>query len=352
MQAVTSTAFGALGQTGGDGSYDLLVGPGDYTVQFFDCREQPSLAGATLAPIHVDLGEIAADKDVTLNPGATATLSGSVRNSAGGTVAGVCVAVYIANQFVVFGQVVAGSGTFTVTGIPSGTYAVGFIGCENGGSPTIPNPADPDNPYRAQWWQGVPLSLAGTGDGGPDPIAQGATLVAIPPGAALTGFDVCLDCTPPPAPTTTTTTAPPDTTVPASPPAVGITITDVRRAPGTITVSFTADQVAAALRLQAIPAGTTFTATCVTAGGPDASASGTGTTLVVSGVADRASYSCTVVATIDGVVVGRSTSEVVDPLAGGTLPATGGAPVPFTTLAGLLVGAGGLVLLVRRRLDR
>lgn len=354
VQAVTPTAFGALTGTGEDGAYDLLLDTaGDYTVQFFDCRELPSLAGRTLPPIHVESGEAVAGADVALDPGATATISGSVRNGAGTAVTGACAVAYIANAYVLFGPVAA-DGTFTITGAPSGTYAIGFVGCGDGGSPTIPDPTDPAVTYQAQWWHGVDMSLVATGDGGPDPIAQGANLVAVAPGAALTGFDVCLGCAPPPTNTTTTTTT--TTTSPANPtsPSVAVTITGLHRSPGTIAVSFTADEVDAGepvpLQLAAVPAGTTFTATCTSASnGSTAVVSGTSTELTVAGVDDRASYSCVVVALIDGVVVGRSAAESIGPLVTAELPATGTSPGPTLVLAGLLVVAGAVTLLVRRR---
>ena len=99
-------------------------------------------------------------------------------------ITGGCAVVYLANQYALFGPVNA-DGTFTVSGIPSGTYALAFLGCDTGQpSATVHDPVDPARTYQAQWWHGVDLSLAGTTEGGPDPIAQHATLLRSAPASS------------------------------------------------------------------------------------------------------------------------------------------------------------------------
>jgi Carboxypeptidase regulatory-like domain len=201
VQAVTADAFGALTQTGSDGTYQLLLNAGgDYAVQFVDCTAQPTHTGQTRS-LSVVPGNRITGIDAVLAPGAPGSVSGSIRNGHGVAVTGACPVVYLANQYAVFGQVAA-DGRFTVSGVPAGTYALGFVGCE-GAQPSavIHDPVDPASTYQAQWWHGVDLSLAGTTDGGPDPIAQGATLITVTPGGALSGFDQCFGCTPPPTTT-------------------------------------------------------------------------------------------------------------------------------------------------------
>ena len=57
--------------------------------------------------------------------------------------------------------------------------------------------ADPTNPsvsYNAMWWDGVPLHLVQNPNGGPDPLAQGAVMVALSDGSHVGGHDWCFGC--------------------------------------------------------------------------------------------------------------------------------------------------------------
>lgn len=359
VQAVTATAVGNMTGTDDTGNYQLVLSAaGDYTVQFVHCdRERPRYVGQTVPePVHVELGQTVDDIDAVLVVGPPGSISGTVRNAAGVAVTKACVVVFLANQFPLFASVAA-DGTYTLTNIPSGTYALAFASasspesCQNGQvDDTVVDPVDPTTTYSAQWWQGADLQISGIA--GPDPIAQGATLVAIGPGQQLTGFDQCFGCVPPAPPTTTTT---PSTTAP--PPSrltsIGIQVTGARRGPGTITLVYTADQqtivALAGTRTEVVPVGTIFTATCTSTSGPTGTASGTGRSLVVRGVSDRAAYSCTVTAAVDGVLAGSSAAELVAP-PGGTLPATGsdvGTSLPVAVL--VVIGGAVLVLIARRR---
>lgn len=359
VQAVTAGAFGALAHTGGDGTYRMIIKDGgDYSVQFVDCSEQPSHAGQTRAqPISLTPGEAVGGIDAALAPGTTATVSGSIRNGDGAAVTSACAVVYLANQFAVFGQVAA-DGTFTVSGVPSGTFAIGFIGfigidCERGQpSAVVHDPLDPATTYTAQWWHGVDLSLAGSTEGGPDPIAQGATLVAIPDGGRLTGFDQCFGCAPPTTTTTTTTTtvaSPTTTTTTASTPSpqLAITITGHSRGPGTITLRFTVTGVLGAS--DAVPDPVVYTATCTSTSASTARAQGTASPIVLTGINNRATYACVVAATENGRVLGTSVVVIVEPIPAGGLAATGASSAAAARAALVVTLCGMLLVLAGTR---
>ena len=78
---------------------------------------------ASRDPITLAAGGQRQGVDATLVPGGTSTVSGTVRNAAGVGVTDACVVVYLPNQYALFGQVAA-NGTYSVSGVPSGTFAV------------------------------------------------------------------------------------------------------------------------------------------------------------------------------------------------------------------------------------
>jgi hypothetical protein len=359
VQAVTVDAFGALTSTDGNGRYQLLLNdPGNYTIQFVDCTTQPRHAGWTRpGTVAIRAGDAISGLNATLAPGATATVSGSIRNGDGVAVTRACAVVYLANQYALFGPVAA-DGKFTVGGVPSGTYAVAFIGCD-GGQPSdvVHDPVDPTKTYQAQWWRDVDLSLAGTAEGGPDPIAQGATLISVPPAGELAGFEQCFGCAAPPTTTTTTTSttstttttttiATTSTTSTTAPTQLAITITGHTRAPGTITLTFTAAGALAASNAQLETV--TYTALCTSNSGVVVRAHAESSPLVVVGVDDRARYACVIVATQAGHVLGRSAVVIVDPLMTGTLPATGAGSSGATWAAVVVTLLGSLLVIAVR----
>src|SRR5262249_42567370 len=123
VQATTATAFGDLTQTATDGTYHLRVDdPGTYTIQFVDCTPQPTHA-TTSTTRTVTAGHRLPGVDAVMPSGAPAPLSGTIRNGAGVAVTAACAVVYLPNQYALFGAVEP-TGAFTVTGIPSGTYAL------------------------------------------------------------------------------------------------------------------------------------------------------------------------------------------------------------------------------------
>ncbi|MGZ8763485.1 MAG: carboxypeptidase regulatory-like domain-containing protein, partial [Acidimicrobiia bacterium] len=203
-QATTPTFFGGLARTDSNGEYQIVLArPGDYRVQFVDCRDTPMFAAqwsdgqasaATAQVVPVAAGQVVGGIDAALVPGATGSISGKALTARGTAMTTACALAYLPDQLVLFG-LVQPDGTYTIPNVPSGTYALAFVGC-HGGDPqeTVPDPDVAGVSYSALWWDGVPLTINAGTDGGPDPIVQGATLVTVTPGANLTGHDVCFGC--------------------------------------------------------------------------------------------------------------------------------------------------------------
>jgi LPXTG-motif cell wall-anchored protein len=305
-QAATAAFVGGLAQTGDDGNYTItLTQPGEYRVQFVDCTptpvyagqwwpQQPPTAPDVATAVTVALGQVITGIDAALTSGATGTISGTVLNLNGVAMAQACVIAYLPTQYALTAAVNQ-DGTYTLTGVPSGTYALAFLGCEDGNpSGTVPDPEAATTRYNAAWWDDVPLSLQGTSNGGPDPIAQGAQLVTVSPGQDLTGYDRCFGCT-------------------------AITILSITPGTGALTVEFATPGLAP-------PAATAlaYTATCTSANeGATGSATGPASAVTVTGLTNGAAYSCQVTAT-DGATTVAS-SALAGPL---VLPASR-APIPL-----------------------
>ena len=278
VQATTDTFVGGLTSTDGSGNYALVLDrPGDYHVQFVDCSQTPTYAGqwwtasssVERGTVTVTPGATVAGIDAELTTGPVATISGRVVNAHGDAMTSACIVAYLPNQFAVFAPVEA-DGTYTLHNVPSGTYAIAFLGCDQGQPvPTVTDPADPTVTYSAVWWRNVPLTLDVSPDGGPDPIAQGALLVTVAPGANLSGFDHCFGCLPP------------------------ITITSITTTNDSITVAFsTAEQHTESFAPELGP--TIYTLTCSSPAGGTRSTSAASSPITVNGVTPGATYSCNV----------------------------------------------------------
>ena len=105
-----------------------------------------------------------------------------------------CVVAYLPTQFAVVAPI-APDGTYTIANVPSGTYALAFLGCSGGDPQPTVTDTQTNVVYNGVWWNGVPLQFDQHSDGGPDPIAQHANLVTVTPGQNLTGYDWCFGCT-------------------------------------------------------------------------------------------------------------------------------------------------------------
>ena len=170
-------------ETESDGTYAVLLAEGgDFRVQFVDCRDTPSLAGAS-TDVTVQSGTDVTGLDATLEPGPPATVRGVVTNVRGEPMVGVCVVAYLAYDKVLAG-VTDSAGGYTIPAIGSGTWAIAYLTCGEDDEPdALPYVIDGATgvAWTPMWWGGARLDLEQVEDPGPDPIAQGA--VAGGPGA-------------------------------------------------------------------------------------------------------------------------------------------------------------------------
>ncbi len=310
VQASTDSQFGGLARTNSSGDYTItLAAAGSFRVQFVDCRDTPSFAGqwwddqptaASSALVPVVAGQTAPGVDAQLDPGAVATISGRVTSLRGAAMTSACVVAYLPDQYALFAPVAA-DGTYTIPGVPSGTYAVAALGCPQGDSdpsPIVPDPSVAGVSYQALWWNQVPLVFDQRTDGGPDPIAQHANLVAVTPGDTIGGRDFCFGC---------------DAVAIQGITPSGDAVTLTYATPGL----FPPDLQAAA----EVPA-MAYLATCSsTSGGVSRSASADGATVIVSGLTPGATYTCGVTASVTGVPIASSPETAAFAVAAGVNPA-------------------------------
>jgi Carboxypeptidase regulatory-like domain len=328
-QATTSTNVGGIAHSDSDGRYTInLSQAGAYQVQFVDCNQTPKFANqwwdhetsrANAKTVNVAPGHVVSHINAALDEGSVGSVSGKVTNLNGVAMTSVCVVVYLPNQYALFG-LVGSDGTYSVPNVPSGTYALAFLDCSSGGDPgaIIQDPQSPTTSYHAVWWAGVPVQLS-NGDGGPDPIAQHATLITVQPGQDLTGYNWCFGCT-------------------------AIQITSVTPVAGGLTVAFTTPGLLpAGVQSMAIPndvdaaaTGFTYTVTCTSPTGVTGSASGPGSPITVTGLTPGASYTCKVTAS-DGAMTVASSSDSVAVVSA----SDGTATVPVGTSTGGSSGSVG-----------
>lgn len=307
-QASTSTAVGNLASTDHSGVYRInLAHAGRYKVQFVDCNDTTRYAGqwwndqptaATAQTIVVAAGQTVGHVDAALRRGTAGSISGKVVNLHGVAVTAGCVIAFLPDKFARFGMV-GSDGTYTIPDVPSGAFALAFLGC-SGGDPTatVKDPQAPSVSYQGAWWLDAPVVL--TNSSSPDPIAQRATLVTMTPGQRLTGYDHCFGCS-------------------------AIAITKITPGTGSLTVSFTTPGMASGAPGSLAPQGNalTYTVTCTsTTGGVTGSASGPSSPITVTGLTPGESYTChvtgssgavTVAASSGGVAVVSASSSGADP---------------------------------------
>ncbi len=277
-QATTDTFVGGISGTDDDGHYAIdLARPGRYRVQFIACGDDRRYAGewwdnqktaATARMIDVGAGEVVRHIDASLARGATSTISGKVTNINGAAMTSACVIAFVPDKFALFGMVQP-DGTYAIPDVPSGTYALAFLGCTGGEpQPTLIDPQVPTVSYPGVWWKNA---LVNIDEGSPDPIDQGATLIAVKPGEHLKGYDMCFGCN-------------------------AITITKITPGDGSLTVEFeTSGLLPAGVQSMAVnPAasGYTYTVTCTSATGVTGTATGTSSPITVTGLTPGADYTC------------------------------------------------------------
>ena len=326
VQASDDRGVVASTRTEDDGDYRLeLARTGSFRVQFVDCSDQPDHVGvwwgggtsrSSAVPLHVELGEDVHDVSVELADGAPGTVGGRVTNVRGEPMAGICVVAYLA-----FGPVriaaTATDGTFTVTGVGSGTWALGYVACgKDDVELRVVDPSVPSVAYPAQWFGGEVLHVPDD-DTGPDPIEQGAELVDVVSGERFDA-DFCFGCA----------------MVAAE---VASTADDVA------TFSFTAPELldgadaqgagGSPVEAQADAVPLTYQVSCSAPGAPtltSAVATSVDTTLGVVGLVGGSSYECTVDASVDGIVVANSATM---PVTAAAAPPPGSAGQPSATNA-------------------
>ena len=312
-QATTATFFGGLAHTDANGNYAInLANPGVYRVQFVDCAPTPTFAGqwwqnqptsATAHTVRVAAGQIVTGVDARLSSGAVGSISGKVVNLHGIAMTSACVVVYLPNQYALFAPVNP-DGTYKVANVPSGTYALAFLGC-NGDNPTttVQDPESAATNYTAVWWGGTPIHLNHNNNGGPDPIAQGAHLVTVTPGHHLTGYDRCFGC-------------------------AAISMTSITPGTESLTVAFTTPGIVTSSNLhsrQSTQASALiYTVDCTSSTGRGSgSASGSNSPITVTDLTPGATYTCQVTAADGRTTVGASAvSAPVD------VPGSARAPTP------------------------
>ena len=160
VSVTSTTGAGGSAVTAADGTYSVTgLLPGAYDVEFLDgtsCQYDGGIAAgfeaqyydgqpsaATATPVDVVAGTIAGPIGAQMAVGGS--ISGTVVAAAGGApLQGICVSV-VGTSYPVFGT--AGDGSFTVTGLPTGTYTVQFSnGC---GNPTSYTPQSVQVPVTA-----------------------------------------------------------------------------------------------------------------------------------------------------------------------------------------------------------
>jgi hypothetical protein len=294
--------------------------------------------------------------DVALATSATGSIAGRIATSSGTPLQGACAAALAGGGNPHFTTPTGPDGTYRFDGLGPGQYYVGFFGCDtNDPLRPIPDPAHPGATYTPQWFSNAPLGT------NPDPYGDGATPVTVA-GSAVTTVDECLDAC--------------NRT---------ITIIGVTPGDGRITVAFTATVNGQSINGQSVNgAGATasasatdvgaaatsgYTASCTSAdGGASGQASGAGSPLVVSGLTNGHTYTCTVTTTDGRIVYSSAASAAVvagatavafatDPptphAASATLPSTGSnLIVPLTVAALALLLTGISVLMAARRGSR
>jgi hypothetical protein len=317
-----------------------------------DCADHPSHGGTTRTGVLV-IGGDTTTLDVELNEAATGNISGHLTTEFGTPLEGVCVAVLadLAGQ-PRFAGPTGPDGAYEVDGVGSGSYFVGFFGC-NGDNPSapMPDPAHPGMTYHAQWYTNAWLGSS------PDPFADGATRVEVASAKTTVVnecFDDCNDSIWINGAEAGNRTITLDflSTVPGAPVGQGLAATAI---------------VAAAAPPDVVPE---YEATCTSSDGGVTGVSSSGASpVVVTGLTNGRTYVCVVATTIADVtyvsaataaLVPQGTEATSPPLRASTnaaptntaLAFTGAAQTTRLAIVGLamvLVGAVAMLIARRRR---
>ena len=256
--------------------------------------------------------------DVELSEAATGAVSGQLTTEFGTPLEGVCVAVLSGlSGEPRFAGPTGPDGTYMVDGLGSGSYFVGFFGC-NGDDAVAPivDPAHPGTTYRAEWYSNASLGS------NPDPFVDGATQVEVA-SAKTTVVNECFDgCNDSiwingAVAGNHTVTLGFLSTVPGAPVGQGLAATDI------------AGAAAESARPDAVPE---YAATCTSSdGGVTGVSSSAASPVVVTGLTNGRTYECVVATTVaDVTYVSAATAALVpqgtDPTAPPLRTSTNAAP--------------------------
>jgi len=328
VAAYGDSTVGGSARTASDGSYLLpLRTPGSYAVQFVDCSSTPAHSGewwddqpteATATRVAVAAEANVGGIDAHLAAGVVGSISGHVTNVAGVAMSTSCAIAYIPDAQALVSPVAA-DGSYAIANAAPGSYFVAFFDCANGGPVT--NPTTGAATYVSVWAPNQPVIFSGGPS--PDPLVAGAQLVTVASGQALT-LDHCFGCD-------------------------AIDITSLTAGDGRVSVAFTTPALYTGVG-DSLPANAldppvptyAFTATCTSNdGGAPGTVSGNASALVVTGLTNGKTYSCTVTAADGAATVGASVAASVT-LGGGTTPVQPSTPAAGTAPAATLAGEGGM----------
>ncbi|HET6809621.1 MAG TPA: carboxypeptidase-like regulatory domain-containing protein [Acidimicrobiales bacterium] len=186
-ESTQSGGAGGFASTKSDGTYTVSGLPsGTYAVQFTDCAPQPryltqwyqgASSSSAATPVSVTDGQTTAGIDAAMVLGGV--ISGTVTDTSSPAqdLAGMCVSVTPTSGSGRGGfATTASDGTYSVTGLATGSYDVEFYGgCPNRGN------------YLAQWYQGASTRSSATAV----PVTDGQTTAgidaAMAPGGIISG---------------------------------------------------------------------------------------------------------------------------------------------------------------------
>ncbi len=295
VQASTTKFVGGAEVTEADGTYTLLVNrSGDFRVQAVDCNPTPQFAGAwwggglepsTAASIEIQSGTRRLGVDFQLRPGAPAGVHGSIENVRGEPMADACAVIFLPDRQVFFTATDA-SGNYDQSGVGSGTWSVGFIDCsaaDDDGSPMITDPVTGVT-YNGLWNGNAPLTVEGSS--APDPIAQGAELVTLAPGADRM-IDGCFGC---------------NAIAPTDRSQEGTSLTVGFETPGLVTTASAVETASSAI---------SYVLRCDSEAGTVSSQGVSSTPVSTAGLAPATAYECEIVGSVDGLTVATSESFTV-----------------------------------------
>jgi len=183
-------------RTSADGTYRIIgLTGGTFQVQYFPCTTNGNYTSAILTA-KTTAGHPTSGVNAVLQTGAI--ISGTIKNTAGDLVPGICVEVISSNPEGGFGFSFGNKGSYSIDRLSAGTYQAGYIsGCGNTGS------------YAPQWYNNQPSDSTAT----PITLTTGPTIhdvftadVVMQPGATITGkvtnthgdavSNVCVDVVP------------------------------------------------------------------------------------------------------------------------------------------------------------